>query len=96
MKKFILANLPTSENADNSFRDFVAVQPPIGITTIAAVLGKKGYDVKIIDGDAENLSLEETVSLTVKEAPEYVGSTTIEDFLKMYFAIRKEKKHNRF
>ena len=77
MKKFVLVNIPSSENAYHHFREFIAVFPPIGICTIASTLEKNGFEVKIIDGDAENLSLEETIAITVKEAPDYVGSTTM-------------------
>ena len=65
MKKFVLVVVPSMENAYHSLKDFVAIPVPIGITTIAAILETKGYEVKIIDADAENLSFEETLNRTV-------------------------------
>jgi anaerobic magnesium-protoporphyrin IX monomethyl ester cyclase len=77
MKKFVLLVIPSMENAYHNLKDFVAIPIPIGITTIAAILETKGYEVKIIDADAENLSFEETLNRTVSERPDYVGSTTM-------------------
>lgn len=94
MKKFVLVNIPSSENAYHSFHDFIAVFPPIGISTIAAVLEKLNYEVKIIDGDALNLSLEETVTLVANESPDYLGTTTmtaVMDIMGRFFANIKLK-----
>ncbi len=77
MKKFILVNIPSAEDAYHNFSDFVAIPLPIGILTIASVLEKIGYDVKILDADAENLSAEQTLDRIVQETPDYVGSTTM-------------------
>ncbi|MBU2495631.1 MAG: cobalamin B12-binding domain-containing protein, partial [Candidatus Omnitrophica bacterium] len=77
MKKFVLLVIPSLENAYHNLKDFVAIPIPVGITTIAAILEIKGYEVKIIDADAENLAFEETLSRTVSERPDYVGSTTM-------------------
>jgi anaerobic magnesium-protoporphyrin IX monomethyl ester cyclase len=77
MKKFILVVVPSMENAYHNLKDFVAISVPIGITTIAAILETKNYEVKIIDADAENLTFEETLNRTVSERPDYVGSTTM-------------------
>ena len=94
MKKVVLINIPSSENAYHSFQDFVAVFPPIGLCTIAAVLEKLGYEVKIIDGDAEKLSLEEAVSRVADESPDYVGSTTmtaVMDIAGIFYSNLKKK-----
>lgn len=93
-KKFVLVNVPSSENAYHSFRDFIASFPPIGLATIAAVLENQGYDVKIIDGDAENLGLKGTVARTVEEAPYYVGLTTMTatmDIAGKFFSMLKSE-----
>ncbi len=97
MKKFVLLNIPSSENAYHSFKDFIAVFPPIGLITIAAVLEKLDYTVKIIDGDAENLSMEETIHRVLDESPDYVGSTTmtsIMDITGEFYLKLKEKLPN--
>jgi radical SAM superfamily enzyme YgiQ (UPF0313 family) len=40
--------------------DMAAIEPPFWITVMAAYLRNKGYNVRIIDSNAENLSPEET------------------------------------
>ncbi|MFA6548437.1 MAG: radical SAM protein [Candidatus Margulisiibacteriota bacterium] len=94
MKKFLLINIPSTENAYNSFEDFAAIPLPVGLITIAAVLETLGYEVKIIDGDAERLNFEETLSWVIKEAPDYVGSTTMTATMditgKFYAKLKKE------
>ncbi|MFH1826207.1 MAG: radical SAM protein [bacterium] len=77
MKKFVLVRVPTLESAYNSFADFSAIFLPVGLITIAAVLEQSKYEVKIIDGDAERLTFEETLARVVKEAPDYIGSTVM-------------------
>lgn len=75
MKKFVLIDIPTMENAYHNFSDFIAIPMPIGITSIAAILERKGYDVKIIDGDAENLTFDALLNRLTDEKPDFVGST---------------------
>lgn len=47
--------------------------PPLGIASIAAVLLEAGHDVAIIDANAENLSLEQTVERAKAFGPELAG-----------------------
>lgn len=75
MKKFVLVVVPTMENAYHYFKDFPGVSIPVGIISIAAVLEKESYEVRIIDGDAENLTFDEILERVVREKPDYVGST---------------------
>ena len=56
-KRFLLVNAPSSEDAYHSFIDFVAVFPPVGILTIAAALERIGYQVQVLDADAERLGM---------------------------------------
>jgi anaerobic magnesium-protoporphyrin IX monomethyl ester cyclase len=94
MKRFILVVIPTLENAYHRFKDFAACTIPIGLVSIAAVLEKEGYAVEIIDGDAEGLSLEETLQRTVAARPDYVGSTTMTATMEMtekFFRALKNK-----
>lgn len=60
MKRLVLVVVPTMENAYHSLRDFVAINPPIGLASVAATAEKAGYEVSIIDGDAEQLTLDQT------------------------------------
>jgi len=74
-KKFVLVNVPSSENAYHSLRYFVAVFPPIGLLSIASVLEKKGVDVILFDADAMQLGMENSVDSVLSIAPDYVGVT---------------------
>jgi len=47
--------------------------PPIGIASIAAVLLRTGYQVAIIDANAENLALEQVTARVKAENPAFVG-----------------------
>jgi hypothetical protein len=75
MKKVVLVVIPSMQNAYHRFKNFVSCFLPIGLISIGAILEKEGYHVEIIDGDAENLSLKETLKRTVLARPDYVGST---------------------
>ncbi|TET33903.1 MAG: B12-binding domain-containing radical SAM protein [Planctomycetota bacterium] len=88
-KKFLLVNVPTYESAYHSFQDFIAMVPPIGLTSIAAVIENMGYEVKILDATAENLTFAQTLKKTVAESPDYVGATTMTatmDIIGEYFS----------
>ena len=49
------------------------IEPPYWCASIASFIREKGYTVKIIDADAENLSPEETVDKIIKENPVLVN-----------------------
>ena len=93
-KRFVLVNVPTSENAYHSLIDFVAVFPPLGLLSIASVLEKIGIDAAIVDADAMRLNLDETVAKVVSMNPDYIGSTGMTatmDIIGNFFArIRKQ------
>ncbi len=74
-KKFVLVNVPSSDNAYHSLRYFVAVFPPIGLLSIASVLEREGLDVVLCDGDAMHMSMDATVDSVVAMMPDYVGVT---------------------
>lgn len=95
MKTVALVNIPTSAEAYHSFSEFVSVSPPIGLISVAAVLERMGYKVDIVDGDAEHLSLEQTLDRTLALNPGYVGSTTMTatmDFIERFYLLLKEKR----
>ncbi len=54
-------------------RSISAVEPPIWTALIAAFIRKKGFEVKIIDADAESLSPEAIVEMAIKEKPLLAG-----------------------
>lgn len=47
--------------------------PPIGPAMVAAAVRAEGYEVDLIDGDAENLSMDETVERVLANRPDAVG-----------------------
>ena len=94
MKRFTLLVIPTMENAYHGFGDFVARSLPIGLLSIGAILEKEGYQVEIIDADAENLSFTATLERVVASRPDYVGSTTMTatmDITYEFFSAIKNK-----
>ena len=94
MEKFVLVNVPSYENAYHNMSDFVSINQPVGLLTIGAALESMDCQVKVIDGDAEGLSLAETIELTLQEDPDWVGATTmtaVMDIIGKFFTILKEK-----
>jgi anaerobic magnesium-protoporphyrin IX monomethyl ester cyclase len=51
--------------------------PPLGLGTLAAVLKKNGYQVKILDGEVLRLNYQEAVQQTLAFRPDYVGITAV-------------------
>ncbi len=93
MKRFVLVVVPTMENAYHNLSDFVAINPPMGLISIAASLEKASCEVTIIDGDAERLTLEETVARVTSERPDFVGSTCMTatmDATSTFYAMLKK------
>ncbi len=93
-KKFILVVVPTMENAYHNFKEFPAIAMPVGLLAVAAVLEREGYEVSIINADAERLTLDETVLRVAEEKPDYVGSTcmtaTVDVAYKFYSELKKQ------
>lgn len=93
-KQIILVVVPTMENAYHNLRDFVAINPPIGLVSIASVVIKEGYDVSIIDGDAENLTMQQIVDIIAEKKPAFVGSTVMTatmDITRQFYTLLKKK-----
>lgn len=47
--------------------------PPLGVTSIAAVLEEQGYDVSVVDGNAENLTVSDIQTRLKMIHPDVVG-----------------------
>ncbi|MDP2277376.1 MAG: radical SAM protein [Nitrospirota bacterium] len=94
MKKLALVVIPTMENAYHNLRDFVAISPPMGLASIAATAEHAGYNVSIIDGDAEQLTLAQTVERVALLEPFAVGSTIMTatmDITRIFFGMLKQR-----
>lgn len=60
-----------------SLNKIQGVLPPLGISYIAAVLEKNGYEVSILDAIALNLTKDETRDYIKRERPDIVGVTAM-------------------
>lgn len=97
MKKLVLVVVPTMENAYHNLLKFAAVSPPIGLASVAATAEKAGYEVSIIDGDAEQLTLDRTIEKIIEKKPDYVGSTIMTatmDITQIFYEKLKAKLPN--
>ncbi len=54
-------------------RDFSAIEPPFWAALTAGFIRKRGYDVRILDANAENFSIEETVDMIKDYNPRLTG-----------------------
>ena len=75
IRKIILVVVPSMEDAYHRLQDFVEVAIPVGITSIAAVLVQRGYDVSIIDADAAAIRFDDLIEKIASQRPYCVGST---------------------
>ncbi|MCX7917534.1 MAG: B12-binding domain-containing radical SAM protein [bacterium] len=70
MTDLILVNPGNLKKVYGELRNkFAGIEPPYWCALIASFVREKGYSVKIIDADAENLSPEETVSKIIENEP---------------------------
>ena len=94
MKKLVLIVVPTMENAYHNLRDFIAINPPMGLASIAATAEKAGYEVSIIDGDALQLTFDQTIEKVAAANPDYVGSTIMTatmDITRIFYEKLKQR-----
>ena len=61
----------------SSLSNEIGIVPPLGLAYIAAYLISNGISVKIIDAEAENLSVEQVRQRVLKNKPQIVGITTM-------------------
>jgi radical SAM superfamily enzyme YgiQ (UPF0313 family) len=74
----LLINPPVSlEDRYGEFADLGSRVPPLGLCTLAAVVRKAGFTVRIIDAPALDLGFKETVELIREERPRFVGITAV-------------------
>ncbi len=76
MKKIVLVNPPlTLEERYGTLAKGGTSLPPLGLTTLAAVIRQNSIPVAIVDAAVLNLSYNDTVRDILKEEPNYVGIT---------------------
>ena len=89
-KKICLLVIPSMAEAYNNLRTFAAMNPPFGLMCIAAVVENMGYDVQIIDGDAEGLGFEQMLDQLEEIQPSYVGSTCMTATMDLTASLRDD------
>jgi len=86
----LLVNPPLSmEEIYGAFADLGSRVPHLGLCTIAAVVRRAGFTVKIIDAPALNLGFKETVEFIMKEKPRFVGISAVTDSILIAYSIVK-------
>ncbi|HYB20611.1 MAG TPA: radical SAM protein, partial [Thermodesulfobacteriota bacterium] len=75
MNPVVLVNPPYSfwSPGKNYLRPFIGTLPSLGLLSLAGVLRKRGYSVKIVEAASLDLSLPQTVDHILRERPKYVG-----------------------
>ncbi len=62
------------------FAKKASVWPPLNLAFLAATAENLGHEVKIIDGEAENMSLEKMIKETIDFKPDLIGITATTPF----------------
>ena len=70
-----------------------SVWPPLNLTTLAAIAEEKGHEVKIVDGQVENMSLPKTIEQIAAFKPDIIGITATTPFYHIASELAKELKH---
>jgi anaerobic magnesium-protoporphyrin IX monomethyl ester cyclase len=97
MKITLIFPLWTEEYGTIShFAKKVGKLPPLNLCILASYAENKGHEVMIIDGEAEGLSIEETVKRTKEFNPDLIGITATTPFyhisVELAHALKKELK----
>jgi anaerobic magnesium-protoporphyrin IX monomethyl ester cyclase len=66
--------------------------PPLNLALLAAVLERAGHEVSIIDGEAEQLSLDDMVRAAVGRKPDLIGLTATSPFFHLSKAVAEAIK----
>lgn len=70
----LLINPPYKKIYKN-ISDAKGIIPPLGIASIASYIKLHGYSVEILEANALNLNVQETIDLAISKTPELVGIT---------------------
>lgn len=74
IRRVLLLNPPLRpEQIAGDYVDWAGTYPPMGLCCLAAVLRESGYQVSILDAEAERLDLERTLDAIAGWAPDLVG-----------------------
>jgi anaerobic magnesium-protoporphyrin IX monomethyl ester cyclase len=96
MHKIVLVNPPYSfwSPQKNWLRPFIGNLPALGLLSLAAVLRKAGYPVKIVESASLGLSFSRTVDEILRENPRYVGlsctTASVENAARIARAVKEK------
>lgn len=74
------------------FAKKAGVWPPLDLAYLAAVAENLGHEVRIIDGEAENMSLEKMIEETENFRPDFIGLTAATPFFHVVSKLAKGLK----
>ena len=92
--RVLLLNPPYLEYTYTKVKRAVSVQPPLGIAYIAAMLEKNGIDVKILDANAESLSMQKTIDSVIISSADFIGITATTVMIPKVYQLCDEIKEN--
>ena len=69
-----------------------ATWQPLNLSLLAAIAEREGHEVRIIDGEAENMSLSKVVKETIAFNPDLIGLTGATPFYYMAVELARELK----
>lgn len=74
------------------FAKKASVWPPLNLAYLAAIAEKEGHEVRLIDGEAENLSLKKTLEEVALFSPDIIGITATTPFYHLAVELARELK----
>lgn len=77
------------------FAKRVSTWPPLNLAYLAAIAEKKGHQVKIVDGQVENLPLHKMIEQTEAFKPDIIGLTATTPFYNIVNELARELKKAR-
>lgn len=96
--KVILINPPVSFDifyGEWDMSDVKSSSPPLGILSLASMIQRYGYDVKVLDAHAEGLTIDQIIDEIKDFQPEVVGLTAMTVMISASASIAKAvKEHN--
>ncbi len=75
------------------------IRPPLGLTYVAASLEQAGFNVEILDANAQFLSLRETAERIIQSPAKYIGFTSVTSTMPLIYQLSsliKAKAKNKF
>ncbi len=76
------------------FAKKASVWPPLNLAYLAAIAENRGHEVKIIDGEAENMPISEMIRHVAAFEPDIIGLTATTPFFHVVVELAKSLKQN--